>query len=204
MKSLKNFYEVLKRGQNKKQELQQQIKEDKKQLTQSEKDYNEKVLEGDDKGADELFDTIYELKKSIENNKKKLEIISAEDSTRTKDVISSANAVITDCQKSLEKLEKEKKNKITELEEIMETYFKKVEEIGDVCREIKTEHGYIDRVVEYLPDDQKPHGYHPRLGYHPASGAAYDLFRGDKYLIDHHPLVRSAFEGQRQEGRIKR
>ncbi|HWO77759.1 MAG TPA: hypothetical protein VNM69_17975 [Bacillus sp. (in: firmicutes)] len=124
--------DAIARDKEKISQLKAQIFEDKNKLSGLDAKYNELVLQGNDSESDKVFNQLFELKRDIEKNERKLQVLNS--GQLSEDVKKAAQAVLDFTAKEQVKLNKALKQKKSELTILKEQYFNKLEELGEVIR----------------------------------------------------------------------
>lgn len=187
-KMLEQLNKTIQDNKEKVSKLAEQIQNDKAVFEKLDKDYQKVVLSGNDDEADKLFDKMAELKRNIERNDRRYQVLN-QPNNLPDEVKVLAHDLLSEHAKETKRLRDLEKEKEAELEAFRETYFQKIEELGKITRELKDIRKYqaaADRALN--PKDRTNHFYDA-----PET-------RVQKLAIDNTSVIYQALQGTRGKG----
>jgi chromosome segregation ATPase len=187
-KKLEQLNKTIQDNKKKVENLAEQIQSDKAIFANLDKDYQKIVLAGNDEEADKLFDRMAELKRAIERNERRYQVLN-QPNNLPDEVKVLAKELLSEYEVESNKLYKLEKEKEAELEAFRETYFQKIEELGKITREQKDLRKYRAAGNKALDPKDRTNYF-----YEPADSRSYKL------VIDNKTLIYQALQGTRAKG----
>jgi uncharacterized protein YoxC len=129
---LKHLKDAADNHKNKVERLKNQVEEDKVSLQKLDKKHNELVLKGKDDEADQVFNQLFDLKRDIEKNERKVKILGS--GQVSEEVRQAAEKLKSHAENERLKADKLLTKKNDEIKEIRRQYFEKLSEIGEAIR----------------------------------------------------------------------
>lgn len=187
MKVLSELVQELKdaiaRDKEKISQLKGQISEDKNKLSGLDAKYNELVLQGNDSESDKVFNQLFELKRDIEKNERKLQILNS--GQVSENVQRAVQAIFDYVAAEDSKLIKLEKQKDKEVNHLREEYLRKLGEVGSIVRQKRE----LQRLRRYAEQQLDP-------SYDPMGLTVKELdYKVHNYLINNRDEVLAAFKG---------
>lgn len=183
---VEQFKTAKERHQDKITKIAAQIENDKAELSAAKAEYEQLLLSGNDKKADQLFDRIYDLKRNIEKNESKHKTLNS--GRLTDEMKAIADKIEAAGEKEKQKFHEILQAKNKEIEDLKEQYFLKLEEIGAVMREQRELNQKVLNAEKMINPGMEPY-WLPSIDY-----------QTYQYTIDNKSLIYQAMAGTRQKG----
>lgn len=158
-KAFETLQEAVKTNKEQIKEFSEQVEADRKEVSSMDEEYKRLILAGKEKEADEYFNKMYEKKRDLERNERKLEVLTSPDNV-PHPIVNAADKVIKESDSKREKLQDDYMAKMKELKAIEEDYYKKLEEIGKVLRE-SNQHSRYSQRAEHMKTPLSKRGEAP-------------------------------------------